>query len=309
MLKEPVIIDTDPGIDDFMALVLAAKCERFDIKALTPVAGNQVFEKVWRNARGIAKLLGINCVVTKGAEKPLILEQELADAVHGETGLGKLQLPESDAPVCEKYAWDVMYEEAKKNPGKLHIIAIGPLTNVAIAIKKYPDIVGLIGKLSIMGGSAGFGNHSPYGEFNIWVDPHAAAIVFRSGLKVQMFGLDGNKTCQMSVQDFHDIMDVDCAIKQEINDALSFSIEAAHGYGAEAPVLHDAVTMAGIIDESLMEFVECYTDVEVRSKTCFGRTICDVRNTWGKQPNSLVAVKGDKEKFKSVIINTLKKYR
>lgn len=309
MLKEPVIIDTDPGIDDFMALVLAARCERFDIKALTPVAGNQVFEKVWHNARGIAALLGIDCIVTKGAEKPLIVEQELADAVHGETGLGGLILPESDAPVCNRYAWDVMYEEAKKNPGKLHIIAIGPLTNVAIAIRKYPDIVELIGKLTIMGGSAKFGNHSPYGEFNIWVDPHAAAIVFRSGLKVRMFGLDANKTCQMSVQDFHDIMAVDCSIKQEINAALNFSIEAAHGYGAPAPVLHDAVTMAGIIDETLMDFVECYTDVEVRSRTSFGRTICDVRNTWGKAPNSFVAVKGSKDKFKSAIISSLNKYR
>ena len=307
--REPIIIDTDPGIDDFFAIIIANACKAFDIRAITPVSGNQDYSKVVQNALDIVDFLGMNCPVTKGAEKPLIIKGETSPQAHGETGLGFTKLPRSNRKQSKEWAWDAIYREAKSNPGKLHIIAIGPLTNIAIAILKYPELTHLIGKLTIMGGSANFGNHSPYGEFNIWVDPHAAAVVFRSGIKIKMFGLDGNATCKLSKQEFDEILAYDFKLKKEFQSIIDFIFDRDNKFYAEGPVIHDAITVASLVDDTIMEFTECYTDVETKSSSSFGRTVVDVRNTWGKEPNSLVAVKGDKEKCKKVFLDSLLSYR
>ena len=179
MKNIPIIIDTDPGVDDFIAIMLANSCDKLDIRALTAVAGNQTLEKTVKNSLNIAELLKMDTRIAKGAEKPLNIDLMVADHVHGDSGLGPVVLKDSLRELDKDYAWDVIYQEAIKAEGKLQIIAIGPLTNIAIALMKYADLYKHIDKIVIMGGSTGIGNVRPYSEFNIWADPFAADVVFK----------------------------------------------------------------------------------------------------------------------------------
>ena len=159
MIKIPVILDTDPGVDDFMAIMLANSSDRLDIKAVTVVAGNQTLKKTSKNALDIASFLKMKTRIAKGAEKPVNKEIEIADEVHGESGIGSVVLPDGNLEFDSDYAWDVMYQEAVKAEGKLQIIAVGPLTNVAVAILKYRDLKHYVDRIVLMGGSTDYGNN------------------------------------------------------------------------------------------------------------------------------------------------------
>ncbi len=297
--REPVVFDTDPGIDDFFAMVLLHGSQMFDIKAVTPVAGNQSYDKVANNARDIVEFLGIDAYVTHGAKKPLFIAPENAGAVHGESGLGPLKLPKAKKDFADIFAWDAIYKEAKAADGKLHLIAVGPLTNIAITILKYPDIVNMLGKVTIMGGSATAGNHSAHGEFNIWADPHAAAIVFRSGLRnIKMVGLNAVAQMQIRPEMFKEVTDFDFRVREAVEAVYNFSLGNCERRGFKSyPGMPDAATVAALIDPEIMDFTRCYMDVETKSKTNFGRTVCDINGTWGKEANGEVAMKAYIERY------------
>ncbi|MBN2875631.1 MAG: nucleoside hydrolase, partial [Spirochaetales bacterium] len=189
-MKRPIIIDCDPGIDDAVAILMALASPELDVVGITSVGGNVGIEATTRNALALAALAGRRVPVARGADTPLVATAKRAASVHGADGLGGVLLPQADWDVEPLAAWDFIRDAADRLGGELEIVAIGPLTNVALALAAYPRLTRAIRAVHVMGGSIGFGNATPAAEFNVYADPHAAAAVFRSGIPVDAYGLD-----------------------------------------------------------------------------------------------------------------------
>lgn len=308
--KIPIILDCDPGVDDAYAILLANSHAGFDIRAITPVAGNVEYHHTSRNALDLAEMLGMEAVVTHGADRPLIIPLVTAGEIHGGNGMANHTLPRAKDRVHEGKAWDVMYQEARKFPGELQIVAVGPLTNVAIAILKYGDLKDYVKRIVIMGGSAKTGNHSQYGEFNIWVDPHAAEIVFHSGIPVTMFGLNATRQSALTSEEM-DAMAIQPTSVQELLLAINhyvFGLRGGKDWGGTI-TLHDAITVGYLIDESLAETKKAYVTCEMSGKHTYGQTVCDFKGLCGKEPNVDVAMVTHVEVFRKQLQDMLDFYR
>lgn len=270
MSKRPVVFDSDPGIDDFFAWMLLQAADQFELKAVTTVPGNATLDVVTRNALGIAKLLHTpdSVRIAAGSPRHMLRPLELCD-VHGPTGLGTLKLEGDEGRLCEKHAWDVLYEEALKAEGQLEIVAVGPLSNLGIAFFKYPELSRMIKQITVMGGSTGIGNMTPFGEANIAHDPHAASIVFSSGVPVTMVGLNALPPCWMTKEQMEQLMP----------DGLDPQVKAACLSLAEfrgGIPLCDAITVAALLDEQFATFEEFGVDIETRSPLSEGMTVVDM---------------------------------
>jgi len=202
MLRRPIIIDTDPGVDDTIAIMLAHSHPELDIKAITPVTGNVQYALTSRNALFLREYLDIDCKVANGSNTPLFIVNKDAGDIHGTGGMGGYAVP-TPKKDFDGYAWDIIKEEAEKAQGELEIITLGPLTNIAVTLLRYPEVKPLIKRIVCMAGSATIGNMNPYAEFNVWIDPEAADIVFTSGIPVVMCGLDGNDYAGITIPDLH----------------------------------------------------------------------------------------------------------
>ena len=186
-----ILIDTDPGVDDALAIMLCAADPSVQITAITAVAGNVGLNHTLENALYLKEVLGLShTLVSKGADRPLVLSSGRVTTVHGNDGLGGLSKAPKASPDAVP-AWERIYETAVQEKGNLEILALGPLTNLAIALRKHPDLKSLVKNLVIMGGSAGSGNVTEEAEFNAWVDPDACDEVLHSGIPLLLCGLDG----------------------------------------------------------------------------------------------------------------------
>ena len=182
----PVIIDTDPGVDDALAIMIAAASEKIQLLGITPVDGNVPAAYTHQNALDLVQLFRLNIPVAKGSFDQLVYRVPRNSSAHGKTGMGTVVLPKSEQPYNELYAWDFIYEKAKAYSGELVLVCIGPLTNIARAIIMHPDLKDHVKEIVMMGGSTTRGNVTPYAEFNYWVDPPAAKVVFESGIPLVM---------------------------------------------------------------------------------------------------------------------------
>ena len=298
MTKRPVVIDCDPGVDDTLAICLAASRPELDIRAINPVAGNVGYESTSQNALRLADLLGIDCRVGRGATEPLIAPCRTAGAIHGQGGLGGYQLPEAHRDFDPDYAWDVLAQEARRAGGELEVVALGPMTNLAIALTRYPELKKLIRKITVMAGTAGQGNTNVYAEFNAWVDPHACEIVFQSGIPIAMCGLDGNDTCCMNGEEISEIFDRPCRISDVVRHVAHFIHDRnTIQWHMTGSTIHDLVTMACFVDPSIAVYEPCYTTCETRSSVSFGQTVVDLYHVSGKKPNVDVLRSADKTRF------------
>ena len=186
MNKVPIILDCDTGVDDAIAIMLINKIKKFDLKCITTVAGNVEIEKTTHNTLRVLQLINADIPVYKGAARPMFRNQITAAEVHGQDGLGGVNLPLGFNKVGDLPAWDVIYHEAIRSNGLMEIITIGPLTNLGLAFTKYRDLGKYLKRIVVMGGSATSGNITPAAEFNVYADPEAADIVFNSGVPVVM---------------------------------------------------------------------------------------------------------------------------
>jgi len=308
MSKIPVVFDSDPGVDDFFAWMLLNSCDKFDIRAVTTVPGNQTLEAVTRNARGIYRLFRMSGTrLAEGASTHMLKPVDVPPGAHGVTGLGDVLLDPGDVQLDEKKAWDVIYEEAVKAKGELEIFAVGPLTNLGIAFFKYPDLKKLVKRLVIMGGSTTTGNMGPFGEANICHDSHAADIVFKTGIPTVMVGLNALGPCAMTKDQCEALMPED--INPEVKDVCMRLMTHRRGFP-----LCDAVTVAAVMDDNFCEWVDCYVDVETRSPLTTGITVCDVNGSkdfFGNkpdQPKCKVAITSNGEMFFDMFREMFKKY-
>jgi len=296
----PVLIDCDPGQDDAIALLLALASPELDVLGVTTVAGNQTLDKTTTNALRVLELAGREDIpVAAGADRPLEGELVTAADAHGETGMDGPDLPPPRREALEEHAVDFLAERA----GSATLIALGPLTNVALLLERRaerPD------RIVLMGGAIAEGNMTPSAEFNIWVDPEAAHRVFTSGLDVTMVGLDVTNRAVLTGEHAARLRDagrVGAAVAAMLDFYLGFYL-AAYDHGG-API-HDAVALAHVIRPELLETLERHVEIDHGPGLCRGRTVVDMRRRLTlPEPNARVAVDVDVEGFSELLLERL----
>ena len=270
-----VIIDTDPGVDDALALLLAMRSPELKIEGITPVAGNVPLELTLPNALRMAEIAGRTEIpVAAGAKAPLVRRLVTATYAHGENGLGGAVFPEPKTKPIATPAAEFIRETVRKYPGEITLITIGPLTNVAAALNSDPDLAGLVRSLVMMGGSLSGGNITPAAEFNVYVDPEAARVVFQSGIPITMVGLD--VTRRTSLTDDH--VRVLESAQNPVSQAAAKIARNAIDHNRErgflvGPNMHDSLAVAAFLDPSILTWKEYYVDVETTGELTAGETL------------------------------------
>ena len=292
-----IIIDTDPGIDDALAFLLALASPEIQLEALTTTQGNVTLEKATRNALAVLELAHASHIpVASGSVLPLVQPLRASADIHGESGLGNSNLPEPESKPISQHAVDYLIERALTEPGELSIFPIGPLTNIAMAIRKEPKFASAVRELVIMGGAIlEHGNITPLAEFNIYVDPHAAHIVFHSGIPITLIPLDVTHNCLLKLEHVARLMKIDSPISRFIKDAVEVYLKASFALGFAGSALHDPLTLATIIAPELLTLQDYYIDVDISGGVSMGKTFADIKNLLKQPANMKVAmnVRGD----------------
>lgn len=307
----PVIIDCDPGHDDAIALVLALASPELDVKAVTSSAGNQTPDKTLRNVlRMLTLLKRPDIPVAGGALKPLMRELIIADNVHGESGLDGPALPEPGFAAQACTAVELMAKTLRESPIPITIVATGPQTNVALLLASHPELHDKIARIVIMGGAMTLGNWQPAVEFNIYVDPEAAEIVFQSGIPVVMAGLDVTHKAQIHVEDIERFRHIGNPVSTIVAELLDFFIEyhKDEKWGLVGAPLHDPCTIAWLLNPEMFTTVERWVGVETQGKYTQGMTVVDFYNLTGKKPNATVMLDVDRQAFVDLLAERLAFY-
>jgi inosine-uridine nucleoside N-ribohydrolase len=270
-----VIIDTDPGVDDALALLLALRSPELKIEAITPVAGNVPLELTLPNALRMVEIAGRTDIpVAPGARAPLARRLVTASYVHGENGLGGAVFPEPTTKPSAIPAPEMIRQIVRKYPGEITLITIGPLTNIAIALTLDPELASIVRAIVMMGGSLSGGNITPAAEFNVYVDPEAARIVFQSGIPITMVGLDVTRKTSLTEEHVRTLEAAKNAVSQAAamigRNAINRNRE--HGYLA-GPNMHDSLAVAGFLDPAILKFQDYYVDVETAGELTAGETL------------------------------------
>lgn len=306
-----IILDCDPGHDDAIGILLAARSPALKLEAITTVAGNQSVDKTSRNALKVCALAGIRDVpIAAGMDRPMVREPHVAAEIHGQSGLDGPNLPEPDIPLAPLHAVDLLIESLLASDGELTLVATGPLTNIATAMRREPRIVPKIRRIVLMGGSTGLGNWTPAAEFNIYVDPEAAHVVFTCGRPITMIGLDVTHSAQATPDVRERIRALGTPVGRLVDELLEFFAETyLRVFGFPAPPVHDPCAVAAVIDPTLVRTKPMRVDIELRGEFTAGRTVCDVYGTTGRPANAEVGVGIDLPRFWDLLIETLATYR
>ncbi len=308
-MKTKIILDVDPGHDDAIAILLAAKHDALDLRGITVVAGNQVLEKTLKNALNICYFAGIQTPIYAGMAEPLFREQIVSEDIHGDSGMDGPEFEELHGCAEEQHAVDFIIQECLKYDRELVLIPTGPLTNIAMALIREPGIKKGIKEIVLMGGAYGIGNTTPAAEFNILVDPEAAHIVFESGLPITMVGLDLTHQAKAYPETVERISRLGTPVASLIVELLKFfAITYKEVFSFDAPPLHDVCAVAHVIDRTLIKTKQMRVDIDTDRGLCYGRTVCDFNGVTGRTPNAEVALELDQEGFWDLLISTVAKY-
>ena len=309
MAELKIIIDTDPGQDDAAAIMLALGSPEIELLGITAVAGNVPLELTARNARIVCEMSGRTDIkVYAGADRPLGRQLVTAEHVHGKTGLNGPELFEPSFPLQEKHAVDFIVETLMSEPaGTVSVCPIGPLTNIALALQKEPAIAGRIKQLVLMGG--GYfeqGNVTPSAEFNIYVDPEAAALVFACGAPIVMMPLDVTHKVLTTKTRIDRIRKIDNRAARAMTEMLLFFERFdEEKYGTDGGPLHDPTTIAWLLKPELFSGRECNVEIETKSELTRGATVVDWWGVTDRPKNALVLRDVDADGFFELLTERL----
>jgi pyrimidine-specific ribonucleoside hydrolase len=306
----PVIIDTDPGIDDAIAIALACASPEIDLLGVTTVGGNTGIENTTGNALKLLHLFGRDDVpVAAGAARALAFEADLGDpSIHGQGGLGGVVLPLPDRGPDPRGAVGLLTELVESHPEPITLIAIGPLTNVALFAATRPDLYARLDRLVIMGGGVHItGNHTPTGEFNIWFDPEAAARVFAAGVEVTMVGLDVTHKAMFAGTDWAPLRTADAGpVAKAVTGMVDFyGTFYLSQNGSDATAQHDSLAVAAVVNPDLIRTQHCWVGVETAGNLTRGMTVADLKGVWGHAPNTHVALDVDVPAFIDLLVGRI----
>ncbi|MFQ2821782.1 MULTISPECIES: pyrimidine-specific ribonucleoside hydrolase RihA [Aeromonas] len=307
----PVILDCDPGHDDAIALILALASPELKVLAVTTSAGNQTPDKTLNNALRILTLLGRDDIpVAAGAPKPLARELIIADNVHGESGLDGPTLPDPAFAPQAMTGLELMAKCLRESPEPVTLVPTGPLTNIALLLAAHPELKGKIARIVLMGGAAGAGNWTPAAEFNIYVDPQAADMVFKSGIPITMCGLDVTHKAQVMDEDIERVRTITNPVAQCVAGLLDFFMiyHRDPKWGFAGAPLHDPCTIAWLLAPELFHGVECRVDIETSGEHTVGMTVVDRYGLTGKPANALVLLGLDRPGFIDLLVTRLRAF-
>ena len=295
-MPKKIIFDTDPGIDDACAILLALASPELSVEGLSIVHGNCSLEQAATNALSILELAHAGHIpIAKGCELPLVQPSLLAPETHGDTGLGYAKLPEPRTVPKTQHGIDFLIEKVMSQPGEVTLVAIGPLTNVALAIRQEPRFVDAVSELIIMGGAIRYeGNTTSLAEFNTYVDPHAAHIVYHAGMPTTLVPLDVTYQCILTPEDVQKMRRVDSPITKFVEDATRFYMEFHDEYQSiQGCVINDPLALALTFAPELCTYQELPVDVDISGGISMGKTIGDFYN-YGKKPANMKVALGVK---------------
>lgn len=307
----PIIIDCDPGHDDAIALILALASPKLKVLAVTTSAGNQTPDKTLRNALRILTLLGRHDIpVAGGAPKPLLRELIIADNVHGESGLDGPALPEPRFAPQALTAVELMAKTLRASTEPVTLVPTGPLTNIALLLSAHPELKAKIARIVLMGGSAGPGNWTPAAEFNIYVDPEAAEMVFSAGVPITMCGLDVTHAAQVMDEDIERIRTITNPIARTVAELLDFFMiyHRDPKWGFVGAPLHDPCTIAWLLRPELFTGIECHVSVETQGQYTVGMTVVDRYRLSPHEPNATVLLGVERQGFIDLLVEQLQAY-
>ena len=292
--RPAIILDCDPGHDDAMAIVVAAR--HAELLGITAVAGNAPLERTAYNARVMREVLGIDVPVHSGAERPLVVEASPAAAVHGVSGLDGADLPAPTCPLDSTDAVAFIIETCRQRDG-VWLVPVGPLTNIALLAALRPELLPRIGAVAVMGGSDGHGNKTPAAEFNIWFDPESAARTFDSGLDLTMVGLNVTHKAMLTEEDVESMRGagpIGAVAAAMLDHYLDW-----HGRnrGVRNVPVHDALAVAILIRPELVTTIDAHVTVDTTAGPARGMTLVDRYRSEGEAANALVAQTVDREAF------------
>lgn len=307
-----VIIDCDPGHDDAIALLLAAKADDIEIVGVTTVAGNSELHNTTRNARKILDYAGYTDIeVYAGCDRPMMrdLFRLTGAIIHGEDGLGGPNIPAPVTPIKDEHAVDYLIRTLRNSEERIILIVTGPMTNVAVAMQKAPDIKDKIDRIIMMGGAViEPGNVTSAAEFNIFVDPEAAKIVINSGCELFLVSLDVSMKAVFLEEDIETLRAQGDKISEIVASLLDFFAEThVKHFGFKACPIHDALCVGMLIDKNLIEFQKTYLDVSLHDPLTLGETVADLWEITGNKPNCHIAMKVNRELFVRMICEHMKK--
>lgn len=308
-MTKKIILDTDPGIDDACAMLLALASPEISVEGLTIVHGNCSLEQGTKNALSVLELANASHIpVAQGCEVPLVQPSLLAPETHGDTGLGYAKLPEPRTKSTGQHGIDFLIEKMMAAPGEITLLAIGPLTNIALAIRQEPRVVQAVKELIIMGGAIRHeGNTTALAEFNTYVDPHAAHIVYHAGMPTTLVPLDVTYRCILTPNDIQRIRQIDSPITKFVEDATRFYMEFHDEYQSiPGCVINDPLALALIFMPELCTYRELPVDVDISGGISMGKTIGDFYNYTKKPANMKVALEVKARDFIELFIERMK---
>jgi purine nucleosidase len=303
-----IIIDTDPGQDDAVAILAAlASPEDFDVLGICSVAGNVPLHHTTRNTLQLVELAGSEVAVYAGCSRPMVKDLVTAEYVHGPTGLDGADLPAPRRQPEATHAVDFLVETLlAAEPESVTLCTLGPLTNIAMALVRAPEIAGAIDGIVAMGG--GFfegGNVTPAAEFNIYVDPHAAHVVFTSGIPITLMPLDVTHQALAGEARVVPFRELGTAAGDSVAGMLAFfDRHDMEKYGSEGAPLHDPTTVAYLIDPGLFTGRMCHVEI-VRDGPAEGMTMVDWWRVTGNEPNAMVINEVDADGFFAVLLERI----
>jgi purine nucleosidase len=320
-----IIIDTDPGVDDALAIFLALKSPEVKVEAITPVAGNVPLDLTLPNALRLLEIAGRSDIpVAAGASRPLKRRLVTAAYVHGNNGLAGVDFPEPKMRPVAESAQQLIRRIVRQSPGEVSIIAIGPLTNLALAFRDDPQLASQVRSVTIMGGSLSGGNITPAAEFNSYVDPEAAQAVYRSGARITMIGLDVTRKAALSEEQIRRLESAANPVGRAAGRIMRATLEEVRRTGVNGGRLlaHDAMAVASFIDPSLVTRQDVHIEIETEGELTAGETVGYRKTPMRRsaplldappvaaddapfQPNAQAAVDVDGDRFLSFLIGRL----
>lgn len=314
MPRTKILIDCDPGHDDAVAILYAAR--HMDLLGITTCHGNNTIENVTRNTLAVLTLAGLDIPVARGCAEPIAGPKNLPANGHGKTGLDGTELPPPDRDVIDAHAVDFLIETARAHKNELVLAVIGPATNVAMALKREPALAGWLREITVMGGSTGLGNITPVAEFNCWADPEASAVLYACGAPIRMVGYN---VTSVTGTDAADIARLHAGgrVARHIGDLLAFYRgRQQQMFGLDIAPMHDVCAVIPYVRDGMLTYRHCNVAVELNGSLTRGMTVCDLRtltdegrSVRGSGPaNAQVAVASDARRLIDDVVETLLTY-
>jgi len=304
-----ILIDCDPGHDDMMAIMLACASPQLQLAGVSTVAGNQTGEKTYRNALRTLTLIGRTDIpVARGADKPLLRALTVAPEIHGVSGLDGADLPEPAFQGLAEHAADFLIRTIMESREPVTLVPTGPLTNVALALLKKPELARKVQRVVLMGGAVRECNITPAAEFNIYVDPEAARIVFACGAPIVMVGLDVTNRARLSFQDIEELASWNGRVSRVVAPLLRFFAQTNREvFGFDGAPLHDALAVAHLVRPEVIKTRKMNVEIETAGELTRGRTVADVYGISRRPANAEVALEVDLPLFKELLFQAIRK--